>query len=148
MNQIELLLKELKDIIQSYDESQLEKFEGIVYELHQLNDYKVISGMLPLMKDDFEFDELMFSIIHTAEAFEDDKYISELFETLPDFIYTSPRWASMVFMRILNSDSSSEVFKENYMELDSSKRQSIIELFTSMSKIDDEINRKVSLFLS
>ena len=144
---IEVLTQDLREIISSYDELFLEKFEETLYDLSQLNNHRIISKLIPLLKDDFEYDELMFSVIHTVEVFEDDIYINELFMTLPNFIYQSPRWASIIFMRILNNENSFKVFKTYFSKLNKEKKDSIQALFYSMSKIDEEISNLVSPFL-
>jgi hypothetical protein len=56
--------------------------------------------------DKEQYDELMFSIVHTIEAFDDATYAKELVRSLPHFIPNAPRWCSIVHMRILNSTSA------------------------------------------
>lgn len=142
------LILELEHIIKFYDEKMLDEFENTLYEIHNLNDQNVISKLLLLLNDDFEFDELMFSIIHTIEVFEDKIYIKEIFKTLPDFIYKSPRWASIVFMRILNAETSKDEFKNHFKDLNKIKKDSVSNLFLNISKEDEEIKSIVFPFLN
>lgn len=103
------------------------EFEGVLAEILDLKDASCIGLLLPFFDDDAEYDELMFSIIHTIEFFDDSDYVRELIDGLPGLWEQSKQWAIVLHMRILNSstvleaylkalstasDSSKEVFQE------------------------------------
>lgn len=70
----------------------------------KLRDPKVIQELTEVFEDDAEYDELMFSMIHLIETFDDKVYVSQLLASSPAFTTRTPRWASIVFMRVLNSE--------------------------------------------
>ena len=61
-----------------------------------------IAPLLLLLNDAADYDEAMFSLVHTAEAFDDAEYTSRLLEALPAMRAKSPKWASTVLMRAMN----------------------------------------------
>ena len=82
------------------------RFEEVLAEVVELNDPTCIVLLCAFFDDSEEFDELMFSIIHTIENFDDATYASQLVKAAPRLCENSPRWASIVFMRVLNSQAS------------------------------------------
>jgi Immunity protein 30 len=108
-----------------------EDFEKIVREIGSLKDPSSIPALTRFFKDnsdDLDIEDLMWSIIHTIEIFDMDVYIEKILEISPHICENSPRWASIVFMRILNSDKykieliqqlrqASPIVKENVKEL-------------------------------
>ncbi len=63
-----------------------------------------IGPVLMMLNDEAAHDEGMFSLIHAAEAFDDTEYVSQLLKVLPELQASAPRWASIVLMRVLNSE--------------------------------------------
>ncbi|MXO66715.1 Imm30 family immunity protein [Altericroceibacterium endophyticum] len=61
------------------------------------------SDLLSLLTDSAEYDEDMFSLIHTAETYDDIAYVRALLTVFPQLVSSSPRWASIVLMRVLNN---------------------------------------------
>jgi hypothetical protein len=68
-----------------------------------------IGPILMMLNDSAEHDEGMFSLIHAAEAFDDAEYVPQLLKALPELQASAPRWASIVLMRVLNSESARDV---------------------------------------
>lgn len=65
--------------------------------------------LLALLSDKAEYDEGMFSIIHAVESLDETpygSYVSALLSVFPTLSASSPRWASIVLMRVMNSDAS------------------------------------------
>lgn len=62
--------------------------------------------LLASLSDEAEYDEGMFSIIHAAESVDDTLYVSALLAAFPALSASSPRWASIVLMRVLNSNQA------------------------------------------
>jgi predicted transcriptional regulator len=59
---------------------------------------------IALFRDNAQYDELMFSIIHGLEVFDDQTYVREILRGAASLCSKSPRWASILFMRMLNSE--------------------------------------------
>ncbi|GAA5127365.1 hypothetical protein JIN84_08790 [Luteolibacter yonseiensis] len=81
-------------------------FERGLAEVVALRTTDSIVPLMGLFRDDAPYDELMFSIIHGIEVFEDAAYVAEVLRDVSSFCSGSPRWASIVFMRMLNTEST------------------------------------------
>ncbi|MBB4146756.1 Imm30 family immunity protein [Sphingobium scionense] len=66
---------------------------------------ETIKPLLLMLNDDSD-DDGMWSIVHAAEQFDDHVYISSFVAALPFLNIASARWASIVMMRVLNSDAA------------------------------------------
>ncbi|MEM9253144.1 MAG: Imm30 family immunity protein [Planctomycetota bacterium] len=79
--------------------------EALLLSLADQPDTRCIGVLYSLLDDDAEYDELMYSLVHTAEGFSDPAYCGELLSTAPELWLSSPRWSSIIFIRVLNSDA-------------------------------------------
>lgn len=129
-NQIE----RLREIETNRDDSYVERFESVLATIADLNDPESIVALAEFFDDDAEFDELMFSIIHTIEVHDDETYVRELLKAAPRLCSRSPRWASIVFMRVLNSDATR---KELVLQLRNSPAATKEALRNLMEKINE-----------
>ena len=64
---------------------------------------KVSGDLLLLLSDEAEYEEGMYSLIHAAERARDEEYILSLLSVFSTIKTSSPRWTSIVMMRVLNS---------------------------------------------
>jgi hypothetical protein len=79
-------------------------FEALLAEVVALRTPECISPLLGLFRDNAQYDELMFSIIHGLEVFDDQAYVAEILRSAASLCSKSPRWSSIIFMRMLNSE--------------------------------------------
>ncbi len=79
-------------------------FEALLAEVVTLQTPESIVPLLDLFHDNAQHDELMFSIIHGIEVFDDQIYVDQILRGSAALCSKSPRWASIIFMRILNSE--------------------------------------------
>ncbi|WP_137940218.1 Imm30 family immunity protein [Chitinivorax sp. B] len=100
-----------------------------------------IGRMLLLLRDDALFEEGMFSLIHAAEAFDDETYIHEMLLILPDLRQKAPAWASVVLMRVLNNDNSRACLTRQTRSSPKAIKDSLIWLL-------EEINKEELSFLA
>lgn len=77
--------------------------DELIGRLFQLSPTVRPADLLSLLRDDTEYDEGMFSLIHAAETAEDMTYIEAVLLVFSEIASTAPQWASVVLMRILNS---------------------------------------------
>lgn len=77
-----------------------------ISELLAKRDERLPRDLLSLLSDSVEYDEGMFSLIHAAESFDDNAYVRTLLSVFPHLVLSAPRWASIVLMRVLNSNSA------------------------------------------
>lgn len=145
---IDNLIEDLKEIVSNpQQESFVVRFESKLEEIYSTHNPAIISKLLGVMDDKFEFNELMFSIIHTIESFEDTLYIEEILKSIPDFVLKSPKWSSIIIMRIINSSSTREIFIDEIQSISSEKKEVLKLLFNSMAKRGYEIKERVNPFL-
>jgi hypothetical protein len=103
METLPALIEELQGI--DPDKSgNVSAFEGVLAEVIALRTPDSIVPLLGLFRDNAQYDELMFLIIHGIEIFEDKSYVTEILRGASLLCSNSPRWASIIFMRVLNSE--------------------------------------------
>jgi len=98
------LIEELKKVDRTRGPGYAADCESILARIVELNDPSSIEHLVPFFEDDPPYDEVMFSIVHSIEVFEDQLYVAHLLSVAAEFCANSPRWASIVFMRIINSE--------------------------------------------
>ena len=116
-------------------------FESLLADVCSLQTPDAIIPMLGLFNDQARFGEVMFSIIHCMELFPDEIYVEQILRGAVDFCRQSPRWASIVFMRILNSESTRS-------ELGRQLRSSPACVKASVKTLMDKINERSEQFVS
>ena len=122
-NLLIIQIENLKEVAQNQSsDSYVADFEDVLVEIHDLHDADSIPLLIDLSEDDCEYDELMFSIIHTIEDFNDEVYAKKVLEKLEDFYRDAPRWTSIVHMRILNSSPTLAAYI-NELKVSANKRQ-------------------------
>ena len=117
-------------------------FEDVLGDVAEMNDPTSIVLLCSFFDDNEEFDELMFSIIHTIENFDDTTYASELVNAAPSLCARSPRWASIVFMRILNSQNSTTALVAALRNGTDEQRDSIHALMRKINDVSGEFIEK------
>jgi len=70
------------------------------------HDPECIKPLLLLLDDTTRQDEGMWSIVHAAEAFDNNTNVGELLSILPQLCAKAPAWASILLMRVLNADNA------------------------------------------
>ncbi|MDR6609081.1 Imm30 family immunity protein [Pseudomonas synxantha] len=67
------------------------------------------ADLLSMLSDKAEYDEGMFTLVHAAESLDVApyaSYVSALLSVFPALFTSSPRWASIILMRLMNGDAS------------------------------------------
>lgn len=121
--------------------SYVENFERIVSQIRELKEPKSILLLLQFLSDKSEELHLMWSIIHAIEIFDDSIYVTEILNASNYLISNSPEWASIIFMRIINSD-------ESKVELIRQLNQSSLITKKSVKQIMETINNESPEFLA
>lgn len=107
-DKLENAVNSLVELVKIDNFSDVKAIDNRLAEVMSFNNPLVIRPLIRLFNDNPHYDEAIFSIIHGIESFEEDVYISEFLKELPYFIHKSPRWASILLIRILNCNSSRE----------------------------------------
>lgn len=102
---------------------------------------RLAGDLLALLSDRAESDEGMFSLIHAAESFDDTRYVQALLSVFLELASSSPRWASIVLMRVMNNASAQhEVVRQ--------LRGSSAEIKGAVRQMCERINEVSPQFLS
>ena len=97
-------LEKLRRIDSERGPKYVADFEAVLADIAALRDAGCVAELARFFDDAAPFDELMFSIIHTIEIFDDKAYVGGLLSIAPMLCAQAPRWASIVFVRALNSE--------------------------------------------
>ncbi len=127
-------LARLRQLERCQDENYVERSESVLANIARLNDPRSISGLIEFFEDDSETDALMFSIVHTIEMHDDPTYCREILEAAPGLCFRTPRWASIVFMRILNSDPTR---KQLVLQLRNTPAETKVAICNLMERINE-----------
>ncbi|MBN1514212.1 MAG: hypothetical protein JXB13_19505 [Phycisphaerae bacterium] len=122
---LEALIGQLEQVVQRPRAGYVQSFDGILRQVAALNDPTCIPLLLPFLEDDAEYDEMMFAIIHTIEAFDDDIYVQKILDSLPGLLAKAPRWAAVIHMRILNSPGALATYTGRVGNLSQGQRGSV-----------------------
>lgn len=107
-----------------------------------LNDVAALGGedrpadFLLLLSDSAADDIAMFSIIHAAESCENDLYIKAVLEVMPALSLISPRWSSIVLMRIINNEVAKREFIVKLREASPEVKQVVRVLCEKINQVD------------
>jgi len=143
MSQIDQRIEELKKIYKEKTEDYVEKFDGVLAEIESpIRDANVVTALISLLDDDAEYAELMYSIIHTAEASDDETYALGVIKALPELWNSSPDWIQTVHVRILNSPTAIDAYLRVLNQSDELKRLVAKEIFSSVSAKWPQLSQK------
>src|ERR1017187_9960462 len=134
MKSLPELILELRAVDQN-GPSYAMAFESILVEIIAIRSPDVILPLLAFFDDRAPYDEVMFSIIHGIEAFEDKAYVQQMLLGANNFCAMSPRWASIVFMRMLNSEPTRRELIRQVRDVDPGTKAAI-------KKLMDKINAR------
>lgn len=136
-------MKELQNKVlalkEKLDENSVDEIEEILDEVGKLEDPDSIELLAGLLNDQHPYDELMYAIIHTIENFDDETYAKHILNTVPEFVYRAPRWASIVVMRILNSDEARlALIRECNSNASPEQKEALKRLLNSINEVAPE----------
>jgi hypothetical protein len=143
------LVAELSDITRKADDGYVQRFDETLSRIVALDDRKCIGLLLPFFDDDAEYDEMMFSIVHAIERFDDETYVREIMANLATFYARSPRWAVIVHMRILNSPATLTAYEARLKNLSDPQKQVVSDVLNAVrrknAKFDLPCNKLLSM---
>jgi Immunity protein 30 len=85
------------------------EIDKAVDSLLTLGSTTLASDLLKLLSDSAEYDAGMFTLIHAAESLDQApyaSYVSAILSIFTTLTTSSPRWASIILMRVMNGDST------------------------------------------
>jgi len=118
--------------------------DTLVTELLVERDDRLANDLLSLLSDNARSDEGMFSLIHAAESFDDSEYVHALLAALPRLVSSAPRWASIVMMRVLNSESTRLEMVKELRQSQLSVRQAVLTVCDHVNKVSPQFSQKIA----
>lgn len=129
---LDALVKELEAVRKRRSSDYVREFEDLLARIAALEDPKSIPALLAFFEDDAEYDELMFSIVHTIEDFDDSTYVDQVIASLPGLNRSAPRWAAVLHKRVLNSPETLAVYTRRAKKASPVERGAIREVLNEV----------------
>ena len=136
------LAQAFEELSLATDSTSTARIDRALMSIAQENDPTSVETILLSLNDGFQFDEGMFSIIHTAEMFDDENYVDGFIGAIPRLFKSSPRMASIVLIRILNNESTSEILVNSIAKANDCVKSSVRALCVNINEDDPDFSRK------
>lgn len=105
-------LQYLKNFFSDYKYENLNKYELYVWELAKTNDIDILSELMDLFDDNFEPQEILFSILHAIESVPKKTLVLLLMRKSIDF-KNYPEWYARFIYGVLNNQDYFTLLLEN-----------------------------------
>lgn len=115
------------------DEHNFEKFEMLVAEACETRSRDAIASLIDCLDDACEFDEIIFGVVHAVESFPTEEYFAVLSERFPIIVSQSPRWTSILIMRIMNVDGEFAKFLATLSDAKDETKNDVIRVMKGLS---------------
>ena len=109
-------------------------------------DPRSIKPLLLMLRDDQD-DHGMWSILHVAEAHNDQTYVKAYVDTLPDIVSTAPGWSSVLMMRVLNSDTAQHELARQLRDAPQASRVAAASICEDINEADMRFMAKTTAVL-
>ena len=119
------IIARLSSVISSQPADMVKIVDEGVYELSQVGEPSAAKFLLPLLDDGCSHQECMFSIIHAAEAAPLDAYVADFLAVYATVAASNPEWASIILLRVLNSDPAREIIVGALRESDKPAKEAV-----------------------
>lgn len=140
-------LLKLENAFNDSGEGAVRRIDACIAEVAQLADPASIGPLLSLLDDEAEYDVVMYSLIHAAEHFADPVYVPALLAALPGLLEHSPRWAQVLFTRVLNSEPARLEMVRALREAAAAVKAAALELANSINQQSPEFLAKTMVIL-
>jgi len=134
MKTLDSLVMEFRGALRERRTGYVVACEAVLAEIVAVEDVKVIPGLLGLLDDAAEYDELMFSIVHAVERWDDRAYSRAVVDVVVKLWEDSPRWAQVVHVRILNSEKTLEAYVKDLESADERQRRTVCDIYTAIAQ--------------
>lgn len=136
------IIDRLSEVISNRPADMAKVVDEGVFELSQLGEPSAAKFLLPLLDDGCPHHECMFSIIHAAEAAPLDAYVADLLAVYPTIVASNPEWASIVLLRVLNSDAAREIIVKALRESDKPTKDAVAYIASKINERSPEFMSK------
>ena len=142
------LIEHLRKYARLKDSIEVERFEATLNQIAELKDARYIGPLLEFLDDKCRFPEVMFSIVHTVEAFEHEAYVAGILASLPRLWQSSPYWATVIHVAILNTQSVLEIYRSQLALAPGPVKQAARELLTRIRNTKPKFGERCDQLLA
>jgi len=143
------VIAKFQEAASQFANSDVKKIDEAIVLVMRHHDKRSIRPLLLSLNDTAKEDAGMFSLIHAAEAFDDDTYVNEFLAALPELRTKAPKWTSIVLMRCLNNESTKAIMIRKLREADSEVKQSVAWLCEKINECNPSfLNKTLAVLLA
>ena len=146
MSKLDEQLRHLETILSEKREGYVAEAENCLAEISKDNTPDSISGLLRMF-DESAPDELMFSIVHAIERWDDQTYCRALLDSVERLWIASPRWAQILHIRVMNSQNTAHVYFGMVESAPNATRETVRSIFEAISSGWPKLSEKVKPIL-
>lgn len=146
MKKLSLLINELQNI--DLDQSEnVPVYEDLLAEVVSLKNPDSIVPLMGLFYDGAIYPEVMYSVVHAIEIFDDSVYVREVLRGAPALCSRCPYWASTIFVRILNSEPTRLELAQQLRNAGNEIKSSVRSLMETLGDSDVQFLPKTLLII-
>lgn len=134
MNDLIQLTNDFRKIVRARQFGYVSAAELVLAEIARIQEPRVVSALAGCFDDTVDHEELMFSIIHTMEMWDDDNYSREIVGVVEQLWRASPRWAQIIHIRILNSGKTLDAYLRALTAAGEEKRVVVREIYKAVAQ--------------
>jgi hypothetical protein len=142
MTSLQQHLLELGTIWSRRDASWVADFEATLGSVAAFNDPSCIGPLLDLFEDESPSDDLLFSVVHAIERYPDHVYVAGLLQATETLLGRTPRWARILYMRILNAPTARAELASAICHKPESTRVSVGQILDDIERRRPELTNK------
>lgn len=137
----------LRSILAARSDGYVRQFDAELAAFGPLEDADLAASLAVLFDDQEPYDELMFSLIHFIEQLPSEAYITALLAAAPSLATSAPYWATVLLIRILNSEEARLDLVRQLRLAPSSARSAIKSLTEALTQEDPRFLAKATVVL-
>jgi hypothetical protein len=104
-------------------------FDNAIFAMSPDSDPHLLSELLLIFEDNCEHFEVMWSLLHFVEDFDDQLGTDTLLSMTPQMLIQAADWCMLLHRRTLNNPETRKYYLEKLQQLSQQERDSIKELF-------------------
>ena len=108
IHRLEQAINSLSKEIQINHFNNVKNIDAKLAKIMAFKDCSVIRPLVRLIEDNAQYDEAVFSIVHSIESFENYVYINEIINEFPYLVKKAPNLATILLIRRLNNNTARE----------------------------------------
>lgn len=126
---------------------EVQSFERAREALAASKNPAVIAHLLAALDDSTEHEEVMWGLVHDAEAFEREAYVNALVSSMSQMLPHAKDWAILLHMRILNSDDAVELYRKVLPTVPEETQRSIREILEEIQRTRPKYSKQIRALL-